>query len=226
MESNSLSLIDKIPVSPLSIARGADSQIGLALLNRDGDFSLSVMVEEGASLSLNLLSLSRGDSDMKVEVSLKEGARFECHGAVVSEGGDKKRLSVSVYHEGASSVGDVICHGIVESGARLTLTGVSHIAKGSKKSKTNQESRIIVFDKGCFASASPVLKIDENDVEARHAATEGMLSEEHLFYLMSRGLSEKEAKGLITMGYFAPVIDRFAEEEKEKLLEETRRRLS
>ena len=51
--------------------------------------------------------------------------------------------------------------------------------------------------------------IDENDVEASHAAVVGKINEEHIFYLCSRGLGEEEAKRLITLGYLNPIIAYF-----------------
>ena len=52
----------------------------------------------------------------------------------------------------------------------------------------------MVFDNECVAIAKPILKIDENDIEANHAAVVGKINDEHLFYLTSRGISETEAK--------------------------------
>ena len=71
----------------------------------------------------------------------------------------------------------------------------------------------MVFDKDNKAIAKPILKIDENEVEANHAAVVGKINDEHLFYLTSRGLSETEAKELITLGYLKPILLGFKEEE-------------
>ena len=57
------------------------------------------------------------------------------------------------------------------------------------------------------------LKIDENDIEASHAAVVGKINDEHLFYLTSRGISETEAKELITFGYLKPILLGFKEEQ-------------
>ena len=72
---------------------------------------------------------------------------------------------------------------------------------------------ILVFDKGVHAKASPMLCIDENDVKAFHGASEGQINKDHIFYLMSRGVSETEAKKLITYGYLYPIIQTFTEED-------------
>lgn len=107
-------------------------------------------------------------------------------------------------------------YGICQDNSRLTFTGVSSIEKYAVKSNTRQEAKIIVFDQGADGKCSPVLKIDENDVIASHGATVGKLNDSHLFYLMSRGLSEEEAKRLITLGYLKPVVEYFSDEDLRK----------
>ena len=67
----------------------------------------------------------------------------------------------------------------------------------------------MVFDEASSAIAKPILKIDENDIEASHAAVVGKINDEHLFYMTSRGLSEAEAKELITFGYLKPILAGF-----------------
>ena len=86
---------------------------------------------------------------------------------------------------------------------------MSHILKGCHRSKSHQNAKIVVFDNDCIARAKPVLKIDENDIEASHAATVGKVSDEHIFYLTSRGLNMDEAKMLITLGYLKPILKGF-----------------
>ena len=93
----------------------------------------------------------------------------------------------------------------------MTFSGVSEIQKGAKKTHTRQVAKIIVFDPKSDGQASPILKIGENDVEASHAAVVGRLSEEHLFYLESRGVDETMAKRLITLGYLKPIEAYFSD---------------
>ena len=95
----------------------------------------------------------------------------------------------------------------------MMFLGTSHILKDSIKSKTQQNAKIMVFDEASNAIAKPILKIDENDIEASHAAVVGKINDEHLFYLTSRGISETEAKELITFGYLKPILLGFKEEQ-------------
>ncbi|NLB11460.1 SufD family Fe-S cluster assembly protein, partial [bacterium] len=82
---------------------------------------------------------------------------------------------------------------------------------GAYASTNRQKSNLIVIDSSAKASSKPYLYIDENDVEASHASAVGDISEEQLFYLMSRGFDKDLAKRMIILGYFRPVLDRLSD---------------
>ena len=57
--------------------------------------------------------------------------------------------------------------------------------------------------------ANPILLIDEDDVTAGHAASVGRVDPMQLYYLMSRGISQREAERLVIHGFLAPVVEKF-----------------
>ena len=98
-------------------------------------------------------------------------------------------------------------YGVVLNQSTLIFTGDSTIYEDVKDAETHQTARIIVFDEGSKAQADPILNIYHNDVvAASHAATVGRVNAEHLYYLNSRGLTELEAKQIITKGYLMPIL--------------------
>ena len=115
--------------------------------------------------------------------------------------------------------GKVDNYGVCKDFGKLLFAGTSHILNGAVKSKTEQNARIMVFDEASNAIAKPILKIDENDIEASHAAIVGKINDEHIFYLTSRGLSEDDAKRLITFGYLKPIIAGFKDPEIKQEIE-------
>ena len=108
-------------------------------------------------------------------------------------------------------------YGVAKDSSNIIFTGCNHILKGSKKAITKQNAKIIVFDKDANGTASPILKIDENDVQASHGAVVGQLNSDHMFYLMSRGLSQNEARMVITLGYLKPISQNFSKSIQEKI---------
>lgn len=148
-----------------------------------------------------------------------ENAECEWHLASLSSEQDDKDISVSIYHNHPLTFGRIDNYGVCKDKGRLLFSGVSHILKGSHQSKSHQNAKIVVFDNECIARAKPILKIDENDIEASHAATVGKVSDEHIFYLTSRGLNIDEAKMLITLGYLKPILKGFMPEIASKINE-------
>ena len=68
-------------------------------------------------------------------------------------------------------------------------------------------NRNLVLSKGAMADSVPNLEIENGEIEgAGHASTTGRFDDEHLFYLMSRGIDEDTARRLVVRGFFAELI--------------------
>jgi Fe-S cluster assembly protein SufB len=63
----------------------------------------------------------------------------------------------------------------------------------------------LIIDDESRTDTYPYINIDENDVDIGHEATVSKIGDEQLFYLMSRGLSEEEASGMIVAGFVEPI---------------------
>lgn len=125
---------------------------------------------------------------------------------------DDKEFDVSIYLRNLKTEAYINNYGVARDESRLLFSGICHIINGAHASKAHQNSKIMVFDEKSDAIAKPILKIDDNDIEASHAAVVGKISDEHMFYLTSKGLSEAEARELITYGYLKPILNGFEDE--------------
>lgn len=86
---------------------------------------------------------------------------------------------------------------------------------------TYELNRNLVLTKGARADSVPNLEIETGDIEgAGHASSTGRFDEEHLFYLMSRGISEAVARRLVVRGFFNEVIQKIDIPEVEETLTE------
>ena len=160
------------------------------------------------------------DTKGQITVNLnKEGGTCDWHLASLANSTVRKEFDVSVYHNAINTFATMDNYGVCRDDAKLIFSGVSKIEKGSSGSKTHQNAKIMVFDERSNGVAKPILKIDENDIEASHAAIVGKINDEHIFYLTSRGLSEDEAKRLITYGYLKPILKGFDDEEMRQRIE-------
>lgn len=179
----------------------------LISLDKNQDSIRNIYVEKGAFWHAIYVELSQNNLNDKILCILKdEYAKGEILLSTLCKNDNKKVFDVNFLHEAKKTSSNMNNYGVVQDNASLYFVGIGHIKNGSKVSTAHQNARIMVFDKKCKAAASPILKIDENDVEASHSASVGKVNEEHLFYLMSRGINENDAKRLITLGYLNPVL--------------------
>lgn len=170
-------------------------------------------LEESSNAFVAMADLVKGNVDFNATFNLLgDNANSEWHLASLGADNDKKVFNINFNHVAKNTKGVMSNYGVVEDESMMHFKGISHIKNGSIKSKTHQSAKIMVFDPKCHAKANPILKIDENDIEASHAAIVGKVNDEHMFYLCSRGISENDAKQLITLGYLKPITNYFEDE--------------
>jgi Fe-S cluster assembly protein SufB len=94
---------------------------------------------------------------------------------------------------------------ISKNGGRAGYRGLLEVAKGATRSKSKVVCDALILDEESRSDTYPYIRIDESNVDIGHEATVSKIGDEQLFYLMSRGLSEGEASGLIVSGFVEPI---------------------
>ncbi len=103
---------------------------------------------------------------------------------------------------------DLLFKGAVKDQSHSVWQGMIYVAPGAQKTDGYQANRNLVLSKSARADALPGLEILNDDVRCSHGATVGQMEEDHIFYLMSRGLPRVVAEKLAVTGFFEPVMDR------------------
>lgn len=209
-------LLDNIKdIKELNITINKDSDVTLSFLAEEEmkSSNINVFVKNNARVSGYFADFSKKTLEFNCKINLlEEGATCVYKVASLVAGEDRKNVNVSIDHVSPKTYGKFECFGICKDSGKLLVDGVSHVFKGAVKSNAQQNCKIMVFDEDSDATAKPILKIDENDLVASHGAVVGKINDEHLFYLTSRGLSEEQAKELITYGYLKPILEGFKED--------------
>lgn len=203
-------------VKKLNIVINRDSNVRLSFIAEDEmkSSNINITVKGNAILNGYFADFAEKTLDLHCKVNLvEEGASCTYKVASLVADDDRKLVDISIDHVSPRTYGKFDCYGICKDNGKITVAGTSHVFKGAVKSKAQQNSKIMVFDESSDAAAKPILKIDENDLEASHGAVVGKINDEHLFYLTSRGLSAETAKELITWGYLNPILEGFKEED-------------
>ncbi|MBI2558057.1 Fe-S cluster assembly protein SufD [Candidatus Woesearchaeota archaeon] len=152
-----------------------------------------------------------------------QGSRCSNIGIFLGKGKEHIDFTTNMHHNNLNTTNDVLVDGILKDESSSVYRGLIKIPKEGQKTNSYLANHILKLGDKTLANSIPSLKIDANDVKASHGATIGQIDEEHLFYLMSRGMSRAEAEKLIVEGFFEPVIQKIPSEElKEKIREMVR----
>lgn len=167
------------------------------------------IIERDASVSYSSIDLGAGLSVTDyASYLLDENADSQVESVYLGDQDRKLDIGYNTYHVGRRTTSDITVKGALLDESRKVFRGNLFFAKGAKRAKGSEEEYVILLDERVQADAIPALMCDEDDVQGEHAASAGQIEESKLFYLMSRGLSEKEAKQLIIMASFAPIISK------------------
>lgn len=107
-------------------------------------------------------------------------------------------------HVAPNTTSSIVSKSIARGGGKVNYRGKVVFGKNAKGSRANIECDTILLDGISTSDTIPTNVIKNSDVFLQHEATVSKISEEQLFYLMSRGLTEEEATEMIVMGFIEP----------------------
>lgn len=127
---------------------------------------------------------------------------------------------------GQKSFVDIDVQGALKENAKKNFKGTIDFKKGCKQAKGNENEFCMLLSEKAKSLALPMLLCTEDDVEGNHSTASGKVDKEQLFYIMTRGLSYKEAVKLIVRANFNKTIERILDEEvKQNIIKEIDERL-
>src|SRR2546423_1643467 len=173
-----------------------------------------------ATLKLFNVTLGARFSKTRVEASLVgPGATAELKGIYFASGEQFFDFHTLQDHQVGNTTSDLLFKGALQDVARTVYAGLIRIEKGAARSDAYQANRNLVLSDKAKATSIPMLEIDNNDVRCTHGATVGPVDPNHLFYLQSRGISERTAKRMLIQGFFGQVLDRVPFEQARTMIE-------
>jgi Fe-S cluster assembly protein SufB len=109
-----------------------------------------------------------------------------------------------IVHLAPNTTSRITSKSVSKDGGRTTYRGLLHVSKGAKYVKSSIRCDALLLDEFSRTDTYPYNEINEETANTTHEATVGKISEEALFYLMSRGMSEQDALSMIVMGFLEP----------------------
>lgn len=161
-----------------------------------------VSAEQHVDISLLLL---KGNADIRVTLAEPKAS---CHikAVYLSSGNNKSNLNIDVIHDASETESHQMVKGIVTDTAKTTFHGVIRIPHGSQKCIGNQNHRSVLLASQATVTAIPELEIYADDVQCAHGSAVGALDEGALFYLMSRGISQKAAYHMLLRAMMSDIL--------------------
>ncbi|TCL38710.1 hypothetical protein EV210_103189 [Anaerospora hongkongensis] len=123
--------------------------------------------------------------------------------------GDKHRqidIHYQLSYQARETVGEIKARGALLDQSKKTFRGTLDFIKGASGARGKEEEYAVLLSPEVRNRSIPLMLCSEDAVEGQHAASAGKVDENKLFYLMSRGLSETEAKKLVIEAAFQPIL--------------------
>lgn len=146
------------------------------------------------------IDISDKTGDLEIILD-KEGMELEIVGKFQTRGSEIMALNIRIIHRAPHTTASTTLKGVVWDSSQLKLSGTIIIEKLAQQTQSFLRENILLLSPKAKAEAIPNLEILANDVKCSHAATISNISEEQVFYLMSRGLTRKKAEEVIVEGF-------------------------
>ncbi|MCK5732227.1 MAG: SufD family Fe-S cluster assembly protein, partial [Tenericutes bacterium] len=177
-------------------------------------------LEKNSTLNIDNALLNIGKTILIDEINLNdEFSEVSIDQLNIGSYNDVFEVNQDVKHNAKSTKSQINNSLISNSTAKLDYSVSGYIFQGNEFSICNQENKGIILGEFGEIVVEPKLFIDEYNVEASHGAAIGQIDEEQLYYLLSRGLSEMQARALIISGYTKPFINKIQDEDIKSMIE-------
>src|SRR5688572_8401280 len=136
---------------------------------------------------------------------MEPGAHAEILSIAFAGKGQHQDAGGKVVHAARNTTSNVVSKSISKDGGRAGYRGLVKVAKGAVDCKSTVRCDALLLDEDSRSDTYPYMEIEEDRVSVGHEATVSKIGDEQLFYLMSRGIPEAEAAGMIVSGFIEPI---------------------
>lgn len=191
---------------------GAQVQyVSLQRMGRGAFYQSQQRTLAGRDSTLDTLNVTLGASVSRVDLNARlmgPGANSDMLGLYFGDDDQHFDHNTSQDHEAPAARSDLLYKGALDGHARAAFRGIIRVHEGAQQTDAYQTNRNLLLSEHARADSLPNLEIRADDVKCSHGSTVGQLDDDHLFYLMSRGLSREKAERLVVVGFLGEVMSR------------------
>lgn len=196
-----------------SINVNKNSNITISTINLLNDASVNIIASESNVASNSVLTQNLYDIRANIKINNYESKVLENANSYLNNIylGNKTNILDMNYHflnVGTNSVTNIETQGVLNDKAIKNFRGTIDFISGCSKSVGKENENCILLSDTCVSRSVPILLCGEEDVEGAHSVSSGKIENDKLFYFMSRGIDEQEAKRMIILSNFNKIIEK------------------
>ncbi len=136
---------------------------------------------------------------------LGEQAKGETLSVAFAGEGQHQDAGAKMVHAAPNTSSTIVSKSVARGGGRTSYRGLVQVLEGCHGAKSTVKCDALLVDDISRSDTYPYVDVREDDVSMGHEATVSKISEDQLFYLMSRGMTEDEAMAMIVRGFVEPI---------------------
>lgn len=204
----------------------AGAQVTWVRIQDQGDTAthlgqMDIELEENAQLTLFVVNFSGQLVREEVHAAVKgEGADLAFRSVNLIAGSSHVDVTLKLDHIVPNTTSTETVRNVINGSAQGVFQGQIKVAQIAQKTDAQMACNTLLLSDDAGISVKPELEIFADDVICAHGATVAEISDDHLFYLMARGVTEKSARGLLIKAFVAEVVEELDSEPLVEALEE------
>jgi Fe-S cluster assembly protein SufD len=203
----------------LQLVVGDDARVDHVKITREGNAAIHIatlLANIGARAKFNELGFTIGGAVVRNQLFVLlsgEGTVTNLRGVSLLADRQHADNTLAVDHSAAGCQSREVFKAVVDDEARAVFQGKITVRQQAQKTDAKMMSRALLLSDSAEADGKPELEIFADDVQCGHGATTGALDGQLKFYLMARGIPEKEAEALLIQAFAAEVVEAIEHED-------------
>lgn len=188
----------------------------LNALNNEGviNYNIDVTVQDNCNVTLSMVSVSGKNVDANIHINIAgENSTVNLPGLMLPAKDESFAYKSNVVHSVGHSSTTQKVRTVADHNGYGDFYGIIKVNPDAQKSVTEQVNNNILLSADARIESKPQLEIYADDVKCAHGSTTGMLDQEAIFYMRSRGISEKKAQNLLLQAFVDEILDNISDDE-------------
>jgi Fe-S cluster assembly protein SufD len=189
--------------------------------NADTRHNINIKIGKNSEVKLSVAVLAGKSVDTKINVDFNgENSSLSLPIILMPSQDEKFDFKTVVNHNVGHCISNQVVRAVVDKNGVSDFYGLVKVLPNAQKTETNQVNNNILLSDDARALSKPQLEIYADDVKCSHGSTTGMLDKDALFYMQSRGISEKTAQKLLLEAFINEITDSLDAEDYKNYLRE------